>query len=596
MCKTDYLGTGICRSGTERSFNAYYPQGRMDILAALIRGEIPYTDELKRIADDCDLCGICDLQCHFSTGLRPLPVMKKLKTMVSVHLQSGGAFIKSGHSVLAEKLAEIVGDTNVSSDPAVLICYSHDPFPLSPRTMPQAVVLPLTTEETSLIIRLLNELAVPFALRGNGSSVIGAVMTDGVVIDFNRMKSISIDPKRFTAKIGAGVTSFELQREAVKYNLRANTAETSACVCANINCSGLFSNFSASYGTCSDNFTDCVFLDRRGNIHSTNSRQSPNIYAWQREVDGVEYICTEATVRLHRRGEEEALLIPFEKLADAMNFTSLISKARKGTAIGLLGLEYVASFLSPDLSIVKKVRSILHENLRMGFMVLFIGDAHDARYVKENAVCVIEQELFSVIALSLSSIAENRWMNIIRDYEGNRPPYEFIFRKEMIPVLKSILGPSPESVVSAVPEDLKAEYLSIYNRKSITDLIFLSEFRILSPRLGREKHVTAFIIYAPLDNSDIIIELLDRLEKTAASHDIKNEFGFITPLDDGKFCVIEYDYFLDQTDADEITRIQQAMAESMAVIESYSNSESGIKWIKDILSQGFCRKEAFFYT
>lgn len=41
MCKIDYLDTGLCPSGPEKHFVAYYPQGRMDIYAALKNNLIP---------------------------------------------------------------------------------------------------------------------------------------------------------------------------------------------------------------------------------------------------------------------------------------------------------------------------------------------------------------------------------------------------------------------------------------------------------------------------------------------------------------------------------------------------------------------------
>ena len=35
MCKIDYLGIGVCASGQAKHYVSYYPQGRMDLYAAL---------------------------------------------------------------------------------------------------------------------------------------------------------------------------------------------------------------------------------------------------------------------------------------------------------------------------------------------------------------------------------------------------------------------------------------------------------------------------------------------------------------------------------------------------------------------------------
>ena len=86
MCKIDYLGTGLCPPGRRHHFVSYYPQGRMDLYAALSDGLVPVTEGLVHIADTCTLCGICDLQCHFVTGLRPFPVMRALKDRVGIQV------------------------------------------------------------------------------------------------------------------------------------------------------------------------------------------------------------------------------------------------------------------------------------------------------------------------------------------------------------------------------------------------------------------------------------------------------------------------------------------------------------------------------
>ena len=76
MCKVGFLGTGICPSGTKNHFISFYPQGMMDITAAVLEKRIPVTTGLVEVANECTLCGICDKQCYFVTELRPLAVLK----------------------------------------------------------------------------------------------------------------------------------------------------------------------------------------------------------------------------------------------------------------------------------------------------------------------------------------------------------------------------------------------------------------------------------------------------------------------------------------------------------------------------------------
>jgi Fe-S oxidoreductase len=79
MCKIDYLDTGLCPPATARPYVGYFPQGRMDICKALAGGLLPVTERLVDIVSSCTLCGRCDKQCHFATGMRPMKVMEALK-------------------------------------------------------------------------------------------------------------------------------------------------------------------------------------------------------------------------------------------------------------------------------------------------------------------------------------------------------------------------------------------------------------------------------------------------------------------------------------------------------------------------------------
>src|SRR5690606_17942841 len=104
--------------------------------------------------------------------------------------------------VLVE-LKKIVGDYWATSDRAIALTYAHDPSPIAAPTMPDYVIMPSTKEEVSAIVKLLNHHQIPFAVRGNGSSVMGFVMSPGAVMDMNRMKTIAFDEKNWLVKTGA---------------------------------------------------------------------------------------------------------------------------------------------------------------------------------------------------------------------------------------------------------------------------------------------------------------------------------------------------------------------------------------------------------
>jgi len=171
MCKIDFLGTGLCKSGAEKHYVSFYPQGRMDLYAALAENKIPITEKCVEIAETCDLCGKCDYQCYFVTEMKPTTVMKALKEHVRLHLKNGGEVLVAQKDNTLDELKEIVGDEWATSDRAVALTYSHDPCPIAEPRMPEYVIMPNSTAEISGVINLLNRQKIPYAVRGNGSSV-----------------------------------------------------------------------------------------------------------------------------------------------------------------------------------------------------------------------------------------------------------------------------------------------------------------------------------------------------------------------------------------------------------------------------------------
>ena len=154
MCKIDYLGTGVCASGSSNHYVSYYPQGRMDLYAALGSGLIPVTATLKDVIETCNLCGVCDMQCHFYTGMRPSVVMKGLKDYLAKYIECGEIIHDVETNATLEAIRTIVGKFWATNDPAIRITYAHDPSPLSETVLPAYVVLPRSREEVAEVLRL----------------------------------------------------------------------------------------------------------------------------------------------------------------------------------------------------------------------------------------------------------------------------------------------------------------------------------------------------------------------------------------------------------------------------------------------------------
>lgn len=596
MCKIDCLGTGICPSGVEKRFVSYYPQGRMDIYRGLADGVLPVTETLLDIADGCTLCGLCDMPCHFVTGLRPSRVMAALKDYVAAHLGSNKPVLSSPEDEILRRLREIVGADWAANDRAVLFTYADDPFPLAGPRMPRYVVLPGSREETAAVVRLARKEGIPYVVRGNGGSVFGFVFSEGVVIDMNRMRRIAVDPENWTATVEAGVTSFDLQREVYGLGFRVNTAEPAATVCGNIVCTGIFSTWSNTYGTAADNFIDIEFVDGNGSFFRINDKSGPNVLAFEHAVLPAPGICTRATIRLHpRTDDEEGVIVPFSELDSAVLFARNLARRRIGIALAVLGGHYLVNFMSPDKDLAEVLKTSIPEVLGINFVVYAVTDKYAREAIRSMTESVIDARLFRTLMLGLPRLADPELRGVLRGFDGNKAPYEMLCRPEMHSLIEAVLDPAPETIAESVDEDLRPAYVDLYNRPEMTDMVWLNAFRIVSARMSRRKHMFAFLVYVPLDSPAAVREIIAGFAAIAEAHGIDHDYGFLTPMDLGKRAVLEYDYYIDHTDESEKRKIAACMPEIELWLDGLAARTKGVMFLKYVFSQGCSRKENFMY-
>ena len=464
MCKIDFLGTGLCISGVEKQYVSFYPQGRMDLYAALAENKIPITEKCVEIAESCDLCGKCDYQCYFVTEMKPTAVMKALKEHVRLHIENGGKVLVAQEDNTLDELKEIVGDEWATSDRAVALTYSHDPCPVAEPRMPDYVVMPNSTAQISGVLKLLTRQKIPYAVRGNGSSVMGFVMSEGAVLDLGRMKTIDFDEKNWLVKVGPGVAAFDLQKAAVKRGFRVNVAEPAALVCANLMCTGIFSTFSASYGTAADNYIDAEFVGHDGEVFRLSDKTAPNLFAFREEDSTVPGICTSASIRLHPvTSDEGAALVPFESLGRALDFARECALRRIGLAIGVLGIEYLSTFLSPTKNLATEVKNTFRDKLKIEYLVLVIGDAYALSSIRAMGYNYFDSRMIRILNLGLPSLTSAKWLDLMNEL-GIDGPFSYLGLKHFPDLAEAALAPSPAQLVRDVDPDLRPFFEKLYSR------------------------------------------------------------------------------------------------------------------------------------
>ncbi|GFO66798.1 hypothetical protein GMLC_03770 [Geomonas limicola] len=595
MCKVDFLGNGVCASGPQRGFVAFYPQGHMDLYAALRDGGAPVTSGALAVADSCDLCGKCDHQCYFVTELRPTRVMRALKEHLAAYLQAGGRVESEAEDPVLARIREIVGDQWATNDRAIAVTYSHDPSPIAVPKLPAYVVLPGSAEEVASLLRLFKETGIPWTARGNGSNILGFELGEGAIIDLNRMREMSFDEKNWSVRVGPGVSAFELQSAAVARGFRVHVAEPAALVLASIMCSGILSLFATSYGTSAEGVLDARFVAPDGSTFSMNQKQGPNLFAFAPAPQTTPGICVSADLKLHpKTDDEEGALIPCSTLAAGLELSRELAQRRIGFAVGVLGIEYVASFMAPTQELANQAKQVFGERLGMACLVLVLGDRYAMGSLKQMGHPLIDQRLFRTLNLGLPHLASAPWLDLLTQLALDEP-FGYLKAEGFAELAETALAPSPQRLARAVHPELREFHEKLYARPELTDLVWLNMFRITSSRIGREKHFFPILLYLPLE-AGLIEELCARFQAIAQSRGIKHEVGFLAPIDSGKRCIFEYDYYVDQCDAGEIERVREAVGAVAAVIDEVGARTGTLRWMRYVLYQGFCRMENLLYT
>jgi glycolate oxidase len=131
-----------------------------------------------------------------------------------------------------KKLQAVVGADNLLTAPEDRQCYAYDATNLI--HVPEAVVLPNSTEEISQILRLANAYQFPVVPRGAGTGTTGGALPiqGGLVVVTTRLNRIlELDPDNFLAVVEPGVITGHLKAEAAKHGLYYPPDPSSANFC-----------------------------------------------------------------------------------------------------------------------------------------------------------------------------------------------------------------------------------------------------------------------------------------------------------------------------------------------------------------------------
>ena len=120
-------------------------------------------------------------------------------------------------SDVVSKLESIVGKDFVVSDILDCVAYGGEvvPFDIEDQNIPIAVVKPKTSQEISEILKYANEVMVPIAVHGSGTSFLFSSRPkrkDSIVLSTSRLDSVEFHEDNGYVEVGAGVITYDLEQ------------------------------------------------------------------------------------------------------------------------------------------------------------------------------------------------------------------------------------------------------------------------------------------------------------------------------------------------------------------------------------------------
>lgn len=234
-----------------------------------------------------------------------------------------------------DKIKEIVGAINVSTNGMDKILYSHDLAPLPKlagiafNNLPDVIVRPENIKQVSQVVALAHKYGVPIVPRGNGSWGLGGCMptSGGIVLDMpSKMnKIIKIDKENLCVRCQAGITWKALLDACEKEGYIVGSMPSSfpsGTVGAWISTNGMGIG-SYKYGSAKDNILNVQAVLDNGSIVTTgfddmgSYRCLYNLNQFFAGAEGTLGVLGEVTFRIYPAGKLRCLGYEFDALKDA---------------------------------------------------------------------------------------------------------------------------------------------------------------------------------------------------------------------------------------------------------------------------------------
>src|SRR5947209_7675765 len=232
---------------------------------------------------------------------------------------------------LIDRLRPIVGRDALLTSPSELLVYECDGYTIE-KNKPDVVVFPTSTEQVVQVVKVCNELNVPFLPRGAGTSLAGGCLPigGGVMIGLARMKKIlEVDYRNRYAVVEPGVVNVWLTNHLKPhgYHFAPDPSSQGACTIGGNVATNSGGPHTLKYGVTVNHVLGLEFVLPDGRVVHTGgpAEDGPgyDLTGVMVGSEGTFGVVTKIWVRLTRNPEAyRTLLGVFETVDDATNTIS----------------------------------------------------------------------------------------------------------------------------------------------------------------------------------------------------------------------------------------------------------------------------------
>jgi FAD/FMN-containing dehydrogenase len=179
-------------------------------------------------------------------------------------------------------------------------------------------------DDVAEAVRFASEHDLLTAVRGGGHNIAGSgVCEGGIVIDLSPMKGVQVDPARRTARVEAGCTLADVDRETQAHGLATPLGINSTTGVAGLTLGGGFGWLSRKHGMTIDNLLAAEVVLASGEAVRASQEENPDLFWGIRGGGGNFGVVTSFELQLHPAGPEilSGLIVhPFEDAEEVLCF------------------------------------------------------------------------------------------------------------------------------------------------------------------------------------------------------------------------------------------------------------------------------------